>query len=86
MAQILRTHVFKINGSNHAIVTLKGKVKRNSRHRALCGQVIGADAVRLAPHSQPGRSAPITCDKCLASHTGMFECFEKDFGFPKPNY
>lgn len=81
---ILRTHVFKLDGANHAIVTTATKVKRDGKSHALCAKVIGPDAIRLAAHHEPGRSAPITCDRCLRSHTGMFEALETDFGFPPP--
>lgn len=65
--------LFRINGQNHAQVSVRPRIPRNGQHRVLCAVVIDDSAQRLAPHSVPGRSAPITCDGCLASFTAFVD-------------
>jgi hypothetical protein len=74
-------HMFRVNDQNHVVLSVRSRVKRNGRHRAICGQVIGADAIRLAPHHQVGRSAPITCPKCDRSFDGFVDTLDTDFSF-----
>jgi hypothetical protein len=76
----MNAHMFRIEDTNHVILTLRNNVRRGKGHRAICGRPILADAMFLPPH-QPGRSAPITCQRCLTAFTGFENSLDKDFGF-----
>lgn len=76
----MNAHVFRIGDTNHVILTLRNNVRTGRGQHTLCAKPILKDAMLLPPN-QPGRSAPITCKRCLFSFTGFENTLDTDFGF-----
>lgn len=70
-------HVFRIDDVVHAQISTRQRIPRNGTARVICGVRIDQDAQRIAPHSDPGRSAPITCDSCMRSFTGVADLADR---------
>ncbi len=77
----MNAHMFRIGDLNHVILSMRNKVRTGRGHHTLCAQPILKDAMFLPPHKIPGRSAPISCSRCLRAFTGFENSLEKDFGF-----
>ena len=72
-------HLFRdSNGVVHAIVTNRPHIKRNGRHVTCCAKRIDETMQRIVPHSEIGRTAPITCEADLAVMTALLDMFEED--------
>jgi hypothetical protein len=68
-------HVFRHDRVNHVVVTAKVKVRRNGRHRVLCGPRVDETFQRRV--STGTVASPVTCDKCLKSMTGIVDLMER---------
>ena len=58
-------HLFRVDGTTHAVTSVRSTVHRDGTHRALCATVIGPDAQRPTP------GQPIGCDVCLRGTTAL---------------
>lgn len=76
-------NMFRIDGRNHVALSSRQRLQRGRGHRVLCAVVIGQEAVRLSAHSEPGRSAPISCDRCLSSFIGFCDLIDQASGIDR---
>ncbi len=67
-------HVFRRDQLNHVAVTVKSRVRRNGRHRVLCGPRVDKTFQRRV--SAGTVASPVTCPKCLKSMTGIMDLME----------
>lgn len=73
--------VFRANDENHAVLTLRGKLKRGTSI-ALCVQPFDEAATRLQPFpAGDPKQHQITCIKCSRSFDGFVNTLDTDFGF-----
>ena len=75
----MNVHTFRVDDVTHAVLTTSKKMKRN-RTRALCGQVFGDSAQRLAPHDV-GMNAPITCDNDASGVVAFADLMDRPADF-----
>lgn len=71
-------HVFRRDGETHVVLTNKPNIKRNGRFLTVCAKRVDESFQRLSPHSEPGRSSPLTCDPCLSFMTTLMDFMEAD--------
>lgn len=74
--------IFRAPDGRVHIVAANRVVRRNRGHRALCATPFDGATQTLAPHSVPGRSAVVTCDRCLRSFTGLADLCDRAADLP----
>ncbi len=72
---LTHAHVFRRDTVNHVVVTAKARVRRNGRHRVLCGPRVDDTFQRRV--STGDIMTPVTCTKCLKSMTGIVDLMER---------
>lgn len=65
------------DGLNHVQISMKKRLKRHGL-RVLCGLKLGEGSYFLPTHAVPGRSSPITCDRCLTNFTAIDTLLDTD--------
>jgi hypothetical protein len=80
----MNAHVFRVGNDTHVILSTRGHISasRPPAHpngfHFLCGPALPIGAQRIAPHSTPGRSTPLTCGRCLDSFTAFADLVASD--------
>lgn len=71
----MQVHNFRVDKTNHVVLTKKKHVKRNGKHHTLCAIRIDDTAQRVSPQ------AVTTCDVCIDGLAAFVDVVERDFGF-----
>ncbi len=78
----MNAHIFRRDGANHTVVTVRNKVRRNSKHHTLCGKRVDDSFQRRAPFGLADpRQDVVTCEVCAAGLTALVDVLETDYGF-----
>lgn len=68
-------HVFRRDGVNHTVVSMRQKIRRNGRHYTVCAKRIDYTFQRRTP--QHGIPLVIECDPCLNYVIALTDIFEQ---------
>ncbi len=71
---LTHAHVVRRDRVNHVVVTGRANIRRNGRHRVLCGPVVDRTWTRR-PSTDTVRSA-VTCPRCFHSMTGLADLMD----------
>ena len=71
---LTHAHVFRRDKVNHVVVTNRANVRRNGRHRVLCGPVV--DNTFQRRNGVGVMASPVTCPRCLWSMTGIEDLWD----------
>lgn len=73
-----RVHKFRRRDDQAVHIVMAFSPRRPRRHHGLrfvCGPRVG-DAIRMAPHSAPGREPGVDCERCSDSMTAIEDILE----------
>ncbi len=71
---LTHAHVFRRDRLNHVVVTGRANIRRNGRHRVLCGPA-GDKTFTRRPSTDTMRS-PVSCPKCAYSMKGIVDLMD----------